>query len=125
MKRPLNASVAGGFRWVEAVKGPNQTQVPGGGAWFFKHQKKEAIAEPPVPPVGIALQAYLESTSGWHFCRGKCYIAWSGRSVLSDITHPHRCLKHPSVAFSEGLKHLKWMKKKLLAIWQQCEQSPS
>lgn len=83
----------------------------------------KAIAEPPVPPVGIILQAYLESTRDLHFCRGKCYIAWSGRSTSSDITHPPRCQKHLSVVFSKGLKHFKWMKKKLLAIWQQCEHS--
>lgn len=37
------------------------SQVPGRGGWFVKHQQKEAIAEPPMPPVGVALRARLES----------------------------------------------------------------
>lgn len=61
IKGPLNASVGGGFWRVEALKQPNPNQVPGRGGWFIKHQQKEAIAEPPVPPVGMALRARLES----------------------------------------------------------------
>lgn len=43
--------------------------------------QKEAIAEPPVPPLGAALRARLESQVPG-IGQGKCCIARSGRYVL-------------------------------------------
>lgn len=75
--------------------------------WFFStttNTKKRLLLSPPVPPPGLVLLLVWKALVTCISAEGKCNIAWSGRNVLSDITHPH--LKHSSVAFSQGMEHL-------------------
>lgn len=124
MEWPLRASVAGGFGWVEAVKQPNQKQLPGACCWFFETTTKmRLLLNPPHLPLASFFRLIWKAEVTCISAEGNALLLGEGRCILSDITH--HCLKHLSVASSKGPKHLEWMKKKLLALWQQCEHSLS
>ena len=86
--------------------------------WLFKRQPRRPLLKARCLP-GIA-----GTYQGLAFLQRETRYCSVGQ-ILSDVTHPHRCLEHPPVAFSKGLRHLKWMKRKLLAIRQRCERSLS